>query len=202
MDIEELTILMIGFAVAVLVVPMVIMHGLYRTQELSEAWRKLASRHHLQFNPGRRVVQKTTVSGSLRGREFLLQRVGGNKNHGAVHMELSLKGSLPAGLELHPVDGNVAQLAAVTGILVEARAGGGAQVNIDDQLRATAADADEVPAYLTQQRTNAALQLAEIGGSLEDHKLRVPVAKTVTDLEELDRALRTLHRLAPVLECP
>lgn len=50
MDIEKLTILTIGFAVAVLIVPMAIMHGLYQAQELSEAWRKLAARHHLQFN--------------------------------------------------------------------------------------------------------------------------------------------------------
>ncbi len=200
MDIEELTVLAIGLAVVMLIVPMAVMHGLHHAQELSEAWRKLAARHHLQFDPGRRVVQKTTVSGSLRGREFLLQRVGGNKNHGAVHMELSLRGSLPAGLELHPVDENVAQLAAITGIPVEAMTGGEAQVDIDDQLRAKAADPEEVPVYLTRQRTKAALQLIEIGGSLEDNKLRVPVNKKATDLEELDRALRTLRRLAPVLE--
>ncbi len=199
MDIEELTILTIGLAAAVLVVPMAMMHGLYHAQELSEAWRKLAARHHLQFNPGRRVVRKTTVTGSLRGREFLLQRVGGNKNHGAVHMELSLRGSLPAGLELHPVDENIARLATITGIPIDSIAAG-ERVDIDDKLRATAADPEEVSAYLTQQRTKAALQLAEIGGSLEDHKLRVPVTKTVTDLEALDRTLRTLHRLAPVLE--
>ena len=200
MDIEELTILTIGFAAASLIASLVIMHVLHHTEELSEAWRKLAARHHLQFNPGRRVAQKTTVSGSLRGREFLLQQGGGNKKHAGVHMELSLRGSLPAGLELHPVDENVAQLAAVTGIPVEAMTGGGAQVNIDDQLRAKAAEPEEVPAYLTRQRTKAALQLVEIGGSLEDHKLRVPVTKTATDLEELDRTLRTLRRLAPLLE--
>ena len=62
------------------------------------------------------------------------------------------------------------------------------------------AEPDEVPAYLTEQRTKAALQLAEIGGSLEDHKLRVPVTKTMRDLEELDRTLRTLRRLASVFE--
>jgi hypothetical protein len=179
MDIEQLTIL---------------------TILLSEAWRKLAARHRLHFDPGRRVVQKTSVSGSLRGREFSLTGVGGNKNHGSVHMELTLRGSLPVGLELHPVDENIAQLAAVTGIPVDALAGGEAQVNIDDQLRAKAADSEEVPVYLTPQRTKAALQLAEIGGSLEDHKLRVPVDKTATDLEQLDRTLRTLRRIAPVLE--
>ncbi len=200
MDIGQLTILTIGLVVALLIAPLVIMHVIDREQERTEAWRKLAARYHLQFNPGRRVVRKTTVSGFLRGREFSLDQVAGNKNHGAVHMELLLRGSLPEGLELHPVDESVAQLAAVTGIPVEAMVGRGDQVAIDDQLRAKAADPDEVPAYLTEQRTKAALQLAEIGGRLEDHKLRVPVTKTMRDLEELDRTLRTLRRLAPVFE--
>ncbi len=200
MDIGPLTILTIGLAVALLIAPLVIMHVLDREQDRTEAWRKLAARHHLQFNPGRRVVQKTTVSGILRGREFLLDQVAGKKNQAAVHMELLLGGSLPEGLELHPVDGSVAKLAAITGIPVEAMVRGGDQVAIDDRLRATAADPEDLPAYLTPRRTKAALQLAEIGGSLEDHKLRVPVTKTMTDLEELDRTLRTLRRLAPLLE--
>jgi len=139
--------LTIGLAVALLIAPLVIMHVLDREQDRTEAWRKLAARHHLQFNPGRRVVQKTTVSGILRGREFLLD-----------------------------------------------------QVAIDDRLRATAADPEDLPAYLTPRRTKAALQLAEIGGSLEDRKLRVPVTQTMRDLEDLDRTLRTLRRLAPVFE--
>ncbi len=200
MDIAQLTILTIGLAVVLLLGPLLIMHVLDQEQERTEAWRKLAARYHLQFIPGRRVVQKTTISGFVRGREFLLEQVAGNKNQEAVHMELLLGGSLPEGLELHPVGGSVAQLAAVTGIPVEAMVGGEGQVNIDEKLRAKAADPDEVPAYLTEQRTKAALQLAEIGGSLEDHKLRVPVTKTMRDLEALDRTLRTLRRLAPVLE--
>ncbi len=156
MDIAQLTILTIGLAVVLLLGPLLIMHVLDQEQKRTEAWRKLAARHHLQFTPGRRVVQKTTVSGFLRGREFSLEQVAGKKNQAAVHMELV--------------------------------------------LRTKAADPDEVPAYLTEQRTKAALQLAEIGGSLEDHKLSVPVTQTMRDLEELDRTLRTLRRLAPVLE--
>ncbi len=115
-------------------------------------------------------------------------------------MELLLGGSLPEGLELHPVDGSVAKLAAITGIPVEAMVGGGDRVAIDGQLRATAADPEDLPAYLTPRRTKAALQLAEIGGSVEDRKLRVPVTQTMRDLEDLDRTLRTLRRLAPVFE--
>ena len=114
MDIAQLTILTIGLAVALLIAPLVIMHVLDQEQKRTEAWRKLAARHHLQFTPGRRVVQKTTVSGFLRGRDFSLEQVAGKKNQAAVHMELLLRGSLPDGLELHPVGGSVAQLAAVT----------------------------------------------------------------------------------------
>ena len=82
MDIGPLTILTIGLAVALLIAPLVIMQALDREQDRTEAWRKLAARHHLRFNPGRRVVQKTTVSGILRGREFLLDQVAGKKESG------------------------------------------------------------------------------------------------------------------------
>ena len=55
-------------------------------------------------------------------------------------------------------------------------------------------------AGLTAERKRAALQLADVGGELNEHKLRVTVTKHADDLEELDKALRTLAEVAPMLD--
>jgi len=86
-DIIGLVVLFVAVAA---IVPLALAHGFFKAQEMHEAWRKLAYRHHLRFDPGPRLRQKTNVSGVLDGREFLLQRAGGN-DKAPVFMELRLK---------------------------------------------------------------------------------------------------------------
>jgi hypothetical protein len=73
-------------------------------------------------------------------------------------------------------------------------------VKINDEVSVEATDPDDLPAYLTAERKWAALQLADVGGELDDDKLRVTVTKHVDDLEEPDQALRTLAAVAPLLD--
>ena len=73
-------------------------------------------------------------------------------------------------------------------------------MKINDEMSVQATDSDDLPAYLTAERKRAALQLADVGGELDDDKLRVTVTKHVNDLEELDQALRTLVAVAPLLD--
>ena len=74
---EDLIALTAVFASMAVILSLAMVHGMHQAQEASEAWRKLAYRHRLDFNTGARVVSKTSVTGSLGGREFLLQRAGG-----------------------------------------------------------------------------------------------------------------------------
>ena len=78
------------FAAIAAIVPLALVHGSFKAQELHEAWRKLAYRHDLRFDPGPRLRQRSKVSGVLDGREFLLQRAGGN-DKAPVFMELRLR---------------------------------------------------------------------------------------------------------------
>ncbi len=196
---EELIGLVVTFSVLAVVVPLALAHGLHKAQEVQEAWRKLAARHSLSFEPGRRVVYNTKVTGSLAGRPFLLQKAGGN-NNAAFYMELDLSGSLPVGLSMKPTGKHLAAHLAVLGVPVSEVVGRSGKVKINDEMSVQATDPADLPAYLTAQRKRAALQLADVGGELDDNKLRVTVTKHVDDLEELDQALRTLATVAPLLD--
>jgi hypothetical protein len=196
---EDLIGLAVTFSVVAVVLPLALLHGTHKAQEVQEAWRKLAARHRLHFEPGRRVVHKTTVAGALAGRPFLLQKAGGN-NNAAFHMELGLNGSLPVGLSMKPTGGHLAAHLAVLGVPVSQVAKRTGKVTINDEISVAATDPDDIPAYLSAERKRAALRLADIEGELDDHKLRVTVTKQADDLEELDKALRTLVAVAPMLD--
>lgn len=200
MDAEEILALSAIIGAVAAILPLALTHGMHQAQEVSEAWRKLADRHRLQFNSGARVVSKTSVAGVLGGREFLLARAGSGNNQ-TVCMELTLNGPLPAGLRIQAKKPSAEGLAAA--LEWSARAGEHAEDSdaaVDEKLKLRADDAEELPAYMTHQRMKAAVILAEIGGELEHHKLRVPVTKEAADLETLDRSLGALARMAPVLD--
>lgn len=196
---DELIGLAVVFSVVAVVVPLALVHGTYKAQEVQEAWRKLAARHRLSFEPGRRVVHNTKVTGALAGRPFLLQRAGGNKD-AAFCMELGLRGLLPVGLTMKPTGEHLAAHRAVLGVPVSEVAKRTGKVKINDEMSVEATDPDDLPAYLTAERKRAALQLADVGGELDDDKLRVTVTKHADDLEDLDQALRTLAAVAPLLD--
>ena len=146
---EDVIGVVVTLAVIAAIVPLIVVQGAFRLQELHEAWRKLAYRHGLHFDPGPRLVLKATVSGSINGRTFLLQRAGGNNNKAPVYMELGLR--------------------------------------------------HEPGADVSRMRLLAEEQLTEIGGEVDGKKLKVMVGAT-DDLEHLDKVLRTLVAVAPVLE--
>lgn len=196
---EELIGLAVAFSVVAVVLPLALVHGTHKAQEGQEAWRKLAARHRLSFAPGRRVVHNTKVTGALAGRPFLLQKVSSN-NNAAFHMELDLRGPLPAGLSMKPTGKHLAAHLAVLGVPVSEVVEGSGKVKINDEMSVESTDPDDLSDYLTAERKRAALQLADVGGELDDHQLRVTVTKQVDDLEELDQALRTLAEVAPMLD--
>ncbi len=101
---------------------------------------------------------------------------------------------------MKPTGKHLAAHLAVLGVLVSQVVEGGGKVKINDEMDVEADDPDDLPAYLTAERKRAALQLADVGGELDGHKLRVTVTKKVDDLEELDQALRTLAAVAPMLD--
>ena len=196
---EELIGLAVVFSVVAVVLPLALVHGTHKAQEVQEAWRKLAARHRLSFEPGRRVVHNTKVTGALAGCPFLLEKSGGNDNT-AFCMELGLRGSLPVGLSMKPTGKHLAAHVAVLGVPVSEVSERTGEVKINDEVSVTATDRDDVPVYLTAERKRAALRLADVGGELDDEKLRVTVTKHADDLEELDQALRTLAAVAPLLD--
>ena len=111
---DDLIALAVTFSALAVVVPLALVHGTHKAQEVQEAWRRLADRYRLRFEPGLRVVQNTKVTGSLAGRSFLLQKAGSG-NQAAFHMELALSGSLPAGLSMKPTGKHLAAHLEVLG---------------------------------------------------------------------------------------
>lgn len=191
--------LTVTFAAIAVVLPLALMHGTYKAQQVQEAWRKLADRHRLRFQPGRRVVGQTKVAGSVAGRSFLMQKWGSG-NKATFRMELQLRGSLPDGIRLKPCGHLLATQLEVFGVPVSRVVGRSGEVRISDEVNVTATDPSEISAYLTPGRKRAAARLAEVGGELEDHKLSVTISQKADDLEELDKALCTLAVVAPILD--
>ncbi len=187
------------FAALAVILPLAFVHGGHKAQELEDAWRKLADRHRLRFERRGALSQNNRVTGILNGHSFLLQRSGGG-NKAAMQMELSLIGALPAGLRIKPRGKHAAAHVEILGVPVSHVVEGSGEVRINDEVSVKAKDPGELPGYLTPERKRAALSLADLGGELEGHKLRVAVTKTADDLEHLDRVAQTLAAVGPILD--
>ena len=195
-DLIAMTVMFSCMAVAIFIA---VVHGAYKAQEIQEAWRKLADRHRLRYEPKRSLTLKTKVTGSLAGRPFVLRQSGsGNKT--AMEMELELHGPLPGGLRMKRCGKHLAAHREVLGVPLSEVIESSGEVKINEEVSVTAADPAELPTYLTAERQRGALRLADIGGEFEDKKLRVTVTKMADDLEMLDEAVRTLAAVAPMLD--
>lgn len=195
---EDLIGLTVTFCTLAVLVPLVLLHGTFKAREVQDAWRKLAERHRLDFEPAP-VFRSAEVRGSLAGRPFLLKKTGSG-NKAGFFMELGLSGSLPPGLRMKPSGRHLAAHREVLGVpesQVNERSG---EVRINDEMSVKAADVEGIAEYLTATRKRAALRLADVGGELDGHKLRVTVTQHADDLEELDKAVHALAAVAPVLE--
>jgi len=195
---EDLIGLTVMFSALALVLPLAFLHASFKAQEVEEAWRKLSLRHRLDFKPGR-LGRGLEVTGSLAGRPFRLKKEGGG-NKVAFHMELGLRGSLPAGLRMRPGKRRLTAPSNVSGVpesQVIERTG---EVRIDDEMSVTASDPRQIAEYLTAARKRAAVQLAGVGAELDGHQLRVTVTKQADDLEGLDRAVHVLAASARALD--
>jgi hypothetical protein len=175
-------------------VPLLLTHATHRMQQIEDAWRKLAERHRLRFQPGR----KLQVMGSLAGRAFSLASEGSG-NKATFTMELELHGPLPQGLQLKgigkPKDAHEAAGAPV--ISVHERSG---RIDINGAVRVGARHPGELTDYLDLARQRAALRLIDVAGKLQSRTLSVPFTSHPDDLEGLDHALQELAAVAPVLE--
>jgi hypothetical protein len=198
---EDLIGLTVVLSAVTLVATLVVLHGSHKAEQVHEAWRKLAERHQLQFQPQRSIARQARVTGSLGGRPFRLER-SGSGNQAKAHMELDLLGALPNGLRVHSIGAHAGAHREVLGVPVSEVVEGTGEVKINDEVGVRAADAEELPDYLTATRMRGALRLGDVGGELDDHKLRVALTKNVDDLEELDSVLRTLAKVAPLLDTP
>ncbi len=184
------------FAVIAVVLPLAVLHGSHRTQEVQEAWRKLADRHRLRYELHR---SKTKVTGSLGGRPFQLHK-SGSGDKASARMEVELGAGLPSGLQMKPIGRHESAHVEVLGVPVSEVDEGTGTVKIGGEVSVVATDPADLRGYLTPDRMRGALRLADAGGALDDHKLRVTVTKSMSDLEALDKVLRALAVVAPVLD--
>ena len=195
---EDLIGLTVTFSTLGVLLPLVLLHGTFKAQEIEDSWRKLAERHRLDFEPAP-AFRSAQVTGSLAGRPFLLKKSGGGNKAGFC-MELGLGGALPPGLRMKPRGRHLAAHREVLGVpeshVIE-RTG---EVKINDEMSVKATSPEQIEEYLTAERKRAALRLADVGGELDGHKLRVVVTKHADDLEELDKAVLALAEVAPVLD--
>jgi hypothetical protein len=121
-------------SILAVVLSLALLHGTHMAQEIQEAWRKLADRHRLRFEPPRRVLHWPEVAGSVAGRPFLLKKAGGGK-HARFYMELGLRGDLPAGLKMKPSGPHVTAHLEVLGVPVSKLKEGGREVQINDEIK-------------------------------------------------------------------
>jgi len=194
MDVEAIVGLTVSVCALVLMVPLLLVYAGHKVQLIEDAWRKLAERHGLRFEPGR----KLTVRGELSGRSFAMAGAGAG-NNAMYTMELELHGPLPAGLNIKVV-GKHKRHQEVMGepvATVHERTG---RIDINEEVRVGSMDPGELPAWLTPARKRAALSLADAEGELDGRKLKVNVNKKVDDLEYLDDVLRTLCEAARALD--
>jgi len=188
----------IGITVALcavgVLVPLLLTHGSHKMQQIEDAWRKLAERHALRFQPGRKIQ----VAGEVAGRSFSLTSEGSG-NKATFTMELELHGRLPQGLQLKGIGKrkNASDAVAAPVISVNERTG---RIDINGAVRAGAMHPEELPDYLDVARQRAALRLIDVQGKLEGSKLSVPFTSHPDDLEGLDHALQELTAVAPVFE--
>jgi hypothetical protein len=201
MQTDDLIGITLVIACVAVSLPLALTHASFKAQEMSETWRKLAHRHRLHFEPGRRG-QKPFASGTLRGHALRMGKVRATEP-GPYFMELSLRSKPPAELHLQPLPGSPAELAGPEGALglLERIPATGAEARLESVAKIEPQDSDEVLRYLTKTRRAAALRLATLGGQLEGGKLKVIITdRSARELEALDAVLHELESLAPVLE--
>lgn len=170
--------------------------GLHLTSELSETWRKLAERHRLRFSPGRRLVGMPSAEGRLEGRHVHIKTVHQSDKSYAAQLQVELHGSLPP----HFYAGAPSPAVAMFGKTVAGQTHTTGHASFDEQVSIRGEDPEETSAYLTEARRQAALELIELEGRVEDGKLQVQLKKAGTDLERIDKTLQALVKLAPALD--
>ena len=172
-----------------------ISRGLHHAAELSETWRKLAERHRLRFNPGRKLIGTPAVEGTLQGRYVRVGAVKKSDKTYAAQLQVDVHGSLPSNLRLGPP--------RVVYIIKDDEAcevHSAGPVAFDEHVSVKAKDEEQAVAYLNESRRKAALSLVKIGGRLEEGKLRAELKKADQELERIDRTLIKLLELAPAFD--
>ena len=187
---------MIGFFVFLVtfgIMLWAVSHGLHKSAELRETWRKLAERHRLRFDPGRRLVGAPSVVGTLEGRGVHVQAVRKNDKSYTAQLKVDLRGRLPSNLHVAAP----APAARLSGLGEVVPTG---PESFDEQVAVRGEEAEEIKAYFTDARREAVLQLVELGGQIEDDKLLVHLDKADDELEQIDKSLHELCRLARVFD--